>query len=77
MRGTDPPCEQAQMRDTHQRREINPVACLSAAKPHADSRTFRLDRIFALDQRLTRQFEKTFTMLIRLREMRPAGPTTA
>ena len=30
----------------------------------------RADRIFALDERLTRQFEKTLAMLIRLREVR-------
>lgn len=30
---------------------------------------FRADRILALDERLTRQFGKTLTMLIRLREM--------
>jgi hypothetical protein len=30
---------------------------------------FRADRIFALDERLTRQFGKTLTMLIRLREI--------
>ncbi len=37
---------------------------------------FRTDRIFALDERLTRQFEKTLAMLIKLREMRLAGSTT-
>lgn len=31
---------------------------------------FRADRIFALDERLTRQFEKVPTMLVRLRELR-------
>ena len=30
---------------------------------------FRLDRVYALDERLTRQFGKTLAMLIRLREM--------
>lgn len=35
---------------------------------------FRADRIFALDERLTRQFGKTLAMLIRLREM--SGPAT-
>jgi hypothetical protein len=30
---------------------------------------FRADRILALDERLTRQFEKALAMLIRLREM--------
>jgi hypothetical protein len=37
----------------------------------------RADRIFALDERLTRQFEKTLTMLIRLRELRLAVSTAA
>jgi hypothetical protein len=31
---------------------------------------FRMDRILALDERLTRQLEKTLTMLVRLEEMR-------
>lgn len=31
---------------------------------------FRLDRVYALDERLTRQFGKTLAMLIRLREVR-------
>jgi hypothetical protein len=31
---------------------------------------FRMDRILAIDERLTRQFEKTLSMLIRLQEMR-------
>ena len=35
---------------------------------------FRADRIFALDERLTRQFEKTLAMLIRLREMQAPAP---
>jgi hypothetical protein len=35
---------------------------------------FRADRIFALDERLTRQFEKTLGMLIRLREMSAPAP---
>jgi hypothetical protein len=35
---------------------------------------FRADRIFALDERLTRQFGKTLAMLIRLREMRTSAP---
>jgi len=30
-------CEQAPMRDPYHRREIIPVACRSASKPHADS----------------------------------------
>lgn len=30
---------------------------------------FRLGRVYALDERLTRQFEKALAMLIRLREM--------
>ena len=30
---------------------------------------FRADRIFALDERLTRQFGKTLAVLIRLREV--------
>jgi len=34
---------------------------------------FRLDRVYALDERLMRQFEKALAMLIRLREMRLAG----
>lgn len=34
---------------------------------------FRLDRVYALDERLTRQFEKALAMLIKLREMRLAG----
>ena len=38
---------------------------------------FRLDRVYALDERLTRQFEKTLAMLIRLREMRVAGQAAA
>jgi hypothetical protein len=37
----------------------------------------RADRIFALDERLTRQFGKPLAMLIRLRELRLAGPTAA
>jgi hypothetical protein len=35
---------------------------------------FRADRIFALDERLTRQFGKTLTMLIRMRQMSAATP---
>jgi len=31
---------------------------------------FRADRIFALNERLTRQFGKTLAMLLRLREVR-------
>lgn len=38
---------------------------------------FRLERVYALDERLTRQFGKTLAMLIRLREMRLAGAATA
>ncbi len=34
----------------------------------------RADRIFALDERLTRQFEKTLAMLIKLREMQTPTP---
>ena len=34
---------------------------------------FRADRVYALDERLTRQFEKTLAMLIRLREL--SGPS--
>jgi len=34
---------------------------------------FRADRIFALDERLTHQFEKTLAMLIRMRELRMVG----
>ena len=34
---------------------------------------FRTDRIFALDERLTRQFEKALAMLIKVRELRLAG----
>ena len=37
---------------------------------------FRLDRVYALDERLTRQFEKALAMLIKLREMRVAGSAT-
>ena len=33
----------------------------------------RADRIFALDERLTRQFGKTLAMFVNLREMRLAG----
>jgi len=33
---------------------------------------FRMDRVLAFDERLTRQFGKVLTMLIRLREMRAA-----
>ena len=36
---------------------------------------FRADRIFALDERLTRQFGKTLTMLIRMREMSAPAPS--
>ncbi len=35
---------------------------------------FRADRIFARDERLTRQFGKTLAMLIRLREMQTPTP---
>lgn len=38
---------------------------------------FRADRIFALDERLTRRFEKTLAMLIKLREIRLAGSVAA
>ena len=38
---------------------------------------FRADRIFALDERLTRQFGKTLAMLIRLRELRLASSAAA
>ena len=37
---------------------------------------FRADRIFALDERLTRQFGKTLAMLIRLRDLRATGSGT-
>ena len=37
---------------------------------------FRADRIFALDERLTRQFGKTLAMLIRLREISAPGPAS-
>ncbi len=37
---------------------------------------FRIERVFALDERLTRQFGKTLAMLIRLREMQTPTPTT-
>ncbi len=37
----------------------------------------RADRIFALDERLTRQFEKTLAMLIRLKEVRLADSAAA
>jgi hypothetical protein len=36
----------------------------------------RADRIPALDEQLIRLFVKTPAMLVRLREIRPAGPTT-
>ena len=36
---------------------------------------FRLDRVYALDERLTRQFGKTLAMLIRLREMSAPAPS--
>ncbi len=36
---------------------------------------FRLDRVYALDERLTRQFEKALAMLIRLREIQIPTPT--
>lgn len=38
---------------------------------------FRADRILALDERLTRQFGKTLTLLIQLRELRSAVPAAA
>jgi hypothetical protein len=38
---------------------------------------FRADRILEVDERLTRQFGKTLTMLIRLRELRLAVSTAA
>jgi len=38
---------------------------------------FRIERVLALDERLTRQFEKTLAMLIRLRAMRLAGPAAS
>ena len=50
------------------------------SQPQADGESLyphRTDRIFALDERLTRQFGKTLAMLIRLREMRLDGPATA
>jgi len=34
---------------------------------------YRADRIFALGERVTRQFGKTLAMLIRLQEVRLAG----
>jgi len=37
----------------------------------------RADRILALDERLTRQFGRTLAILIKLRELRPAGPAAA
>ena len=43
------------------------------SQPQADGESldpFRADRIFALDERLTRQFGKTLAMLIRLLVMR-------
>ena len=56
------------------------ATALSIRRPQAGGDSldpFRADRILALDERLTRQFGKTLVTLIRLREMRPAGPTTA
>ena len=50
------------------------------SQPQADGASLaphRADRIFALDERLTRQFEKTLAMLIKLREMRLDGSTAA
>ncbi len=46
------------------------VARLSTRWPHVDTRTFRLDRVYALDERLMRKFEKALAMLIKLRELR-------
>ena len=47
------------------------AAALSIRWPQADGESldpFRADRIFALDERLTRQFGKTLAMLVRMRE---------
>ena len=60
---------------THSQAVRRPAIRLQAHGESLDP--FRADRILALDERLTRQFGKTLTMLIRLRETRPAGPTTA
>ena len=51
------------------------TAALSIRRPRAGGESLdphQADRIFALDERLTRQFEKTLAMMIRLREMRAA-----
>ena len=60
---------------THSQAVRRPAIRLQAHGESLDP--FRADRIFALDERLTRQFEKTLAMLIKLRELRPAGPTAS
>lgn len=64
------------MKDPSHRRAVKLVARRSAPRHQADSQPqaegeildpFRADRIFAFDERLTRQFEKTLALLVRLR----------
>lgn len=59
------------MKAPSHRRACNLVARRSGSKHHADlyPARSRADRIFALDERLTRQFGKTLTMLIGMREI--------
>jgi hypothetical protein len=58
------------MKDPSHRRAGKRVARRSAPKHQAEGESldpFRADRIFALDERLTRQLEKTLAMLVSLR----------
>lgn len=52
-----------------------PTLRIGQTQAHVDSvDPFRTDRIFSLDERLTRQFEETLAMLIRLRKIRVTVP---
>lgn len=55
---------------THSQAARRPAIRLQAHGESLDP--FRADRIFALDERLTRQFEKALAMFIRVREVRSA-----
>ena len=62
----------ATIETTHSQAVRRPAIRLQAHGESLDPH--RADRIFALDERLTRQFEKTLAMLIRLREMSAPAP---
>lgn len=66
----------APMKTPSHHRAFNLVARRSASKHPADlyPARSRADRIFELDERLMRQFERSLAMLISLREMSAPAP---